>query len=125
MLKKRLGAEAIEKEGLWGVNVISLYYKIPSTLIIPEGCEEIGYAAFWKCIRLKKVIIPKSLKRIGDYAFRICSGLEEVVISKNVEEIGRGAFYRCSNAIIILEKPESEFEFIESGAFYLCKNIVC
>lgn len=125
MLKKRLGAEAIEKEGLWGVNVIGLYYKIPSTLIIPEGCVEIGYAAFWKCIRLKKVIIPKSLKRIGDYSFRNCSGLEEVVIPENVEEIGDCAFYRCSNATIILEKLVSEFEFIESSAFYLCKNVVC
>ena len=47
MLKKRLGLEAIERDNSFtgGVSV-KTYFKIPSTLIIPEGCEKIGAGAF-------------------------------------------------------------------------------
>lgn len=124
MLKKRLGIEAIEKEGLWGVSVIGLYFKIPPPLIIPEGCESIGKFTFWKCMRLKKVIIPKSLKRIGRFAFRCCLGLEEVVIPRSVEIIERGAFYKCENAVIILEKPGSGFKESPANIFYKCKEVI-
>lgn len=44
MLKKRLGIEAIEVSR-WN-NLIFSVYKIPSSLIIPEGVEKIGNRAF-------------------------------------------------------------------------------
>ena len=97
MLKKRLGIEAIEKEGLWEVSVISLYFKIPSPLIIPEGC-----------------------KKIGDWTFEYCDRLEKVIIPKSVERIGVKAFWKCRNATVILGKPRSEFKEIEEDAFFWC-----
>ena len=64
MLKKKLGIEGIE------IGYPSyFYFKTPSTLIIPEGCREIGDDAFRKCKGLKKVVIPKSVVEIGNFYF--------------------------------------------------------
>ena len=70
MLKKRLGAEAIESS--WSFDYIYLYYKIPSTLIIPESCKVIGRHAFDGCWNIKKVIIPESVEWIGSCIFSGC-----------------------------------------------------
>ena len=99
MLKKKLGIEAIEKNWNIRVDYIDAYYKIPSTLIIPEGCREIGDAAF-RCGELKKVVIPES-----------------------VEWIGYCAFYGCRQATIVIQKPRSEFKYIGSCAFDYCKGV--
>ena len=42
MLKKKLGIESVERN--WSVSAGYLidYYKIPSSLVIPEGCEKVG-----------------------------------------------------------------------------------
>ena len=99
MLKKRLGIEAIEMVN-WDYDFIYNYYKIPSTLIIPEGCKKIGKYAFSGCLNLKKVIISGSVNRIGD-----------------------SAFWGCEDAEVILEKPEWEFKRIGDYAFYNCKSV--
>lgn len=99
MLKKRLGIEAIEIVD-WSYDFIYSYYKIPSTLVIPEGCKKIGKYVFSGCLNLKKVIIPGSVDRIGD-----------------------AAFYGCEDAEVIIEKPESEFKRIGDQAFYDCKSV--
>lgn len=94
MLKKRLGIEAIERD--WSLMSKSYYYyKIPTALIIPEGCVRIGRFVFWRWEKLRKVEIPKS-----------------------VEEIGYRAFGYCENAKIILEKPMREFKSIGYNAFH-------
>ena len=144
MLKKRLGAEGIEK--VWSEGHISYYYKIPTSIIIPEGCKEIGYYAFLDCRKLKKVEIPGSVKSIGVHAFNGCYNLKEVVIPEGVESIGHYAFYccrdlkkveisgsveyidswafgGCENAEVILKKPWSEFKGIASNAFMNCKSV--
>lgn len=97
MLKKRLGAEAIESS--WSFDYIFLYYRIPPTLIIPEGCNVIGRCAFHGCDGLKKVVIPESVKWIG-----------------------RCAFLGCGSEVI-LRKPKSKFKYIEEDAFSFCKSV--
>lgn len=144
MLKKRLGIEGIEKS--WKANNIYYYYKIPSTLIIPEGCREIGMQAFQDCNVLEKLKIPGSVKSIGVWSFLRCYGLKEVVISesreevtinysafylcknlkkvvipRNVVKIGGLAFLSCSNAEIVLESNKDRK--IERDAFSGCKSI--
>lgn len=81
MLKKKLGIEAIEED--WEYDCIYNYYKISSTLIIPEGNKRIGNSAFWGCdkatIILKK---PRSeFKFIGSCAFKICKNVKEEIRS--------------------------------------------
>lgn len=97
MLKKKLGFEAIEKD--WAFDYTFYYYKIPSTLIIPEGCE-----------------------KIGRYAFNSCWWLKKVEISESVDWIGRCAFPGYEIEIII-RKPMSEFRHIGDCAFGFCKNV--
>lgn len=144
MLKKRLGAEGIEK--VWNEDHISYYYKIPSSLIIPEGCERIGvcaflecrrlkkvsipgsvkkirYGAFWGCEKLIEVIIPEGVERIGYRAFEGCKELEKVIVPKSVKFIGDCAFIGCDKATIILKKRKKDFEEIGDKAFSCCKYV--
>ena len=100
MLRKKLGVEAIERNWSYSKMISAYYFKIPSTLIIPESCNRIGAAAFCGSLELKKVIIPKGIKYIGNYAF-----------------------WDCSKAIIILKKLESEFKYIGSCAIDDCKDV--
>ena len=93
MLRKKLGTEAIERNWGWEKNLTN-HFKIPSPLIIPEGCEKIGRNAFRGCEELEKVEIPKS-----------------------VEKIGYCAFCDCYNATIILRKKEENFKFLGVCAF--------
>ena len=122
MLKKRLGAEAIERKWDWD-NKLLLLFKIPSTLIIPESCERIGNWAFYYCQKLRKVIISEGCKWIRSHAFMGCCKLEEVVIPESVDWIGYAAFNRCENATIILKKPKNDFESIEEQAFKGCRDV--
>lgn len=144
MLKKRLGIEGIEKS--WEAKNINYYYKISSTLIIPEGCREIGMQAFQDCNVLERLKIPGSVKSIGVWSFLRCYGLREVVISesreevtidysafylcknlkkviipRNVVKIGGLAFLSCENAEIVLESNKDRK--IERDAFSGCKSI--
>lgn len=100
MLKKKLGINAIERNYFYFNACSEDFFKIPSSLVIPEGCEWIGYAAFISCEELKKVEIPESVKEIGDEAF--CG---------------------CYNATIILKKPEHKFKFIGENALDDCKDV--
>ena len=100
MLKKRLGIEMIEINWDTRIDYIYDYFKIPSILIIPEGCVSIGRSIFWKCKGLKKVEIPESVKIIGN-----------------------NAFLSCENANIILEKPMRAFKHVGNYAFEGCKSV--
>ena len=143
MLKKRLGIEAIERN--WGNRKpIPSYFKIPSSLTIPEGCENVGGCAFQDCNVLERLKIPGSVKSIGVWSFLRCYGLKEVVISesrdyvainysafylcknlekveipRNVNRIGGLAFLGCEKAEIVLEINKDRV--IERDAFYSCK----
>ena len=102
MLKKKLGINAIERYWCGSLlkRAVPYYFKVPSALIISEGCKKIGERAFEYCDRLEKVVIPKSVERIGDCAF-----------------------WGCKNATITLKKHKSEFEYLNSTAFEDCKDV--
>jgi len=123
MLKKRLGLEAIEVN--WASINLSIkhFFKVPTTFVIPDGCEIVGNYAFYECVEMKKVIIPESVEEIGDFAFCGCWWLEEVVIPVSVEYIGDCAFEDCREATIILKKPESEFRYVGPWAFDGCRHV--
>lgn len=95
MLRKKLGIEAIEINWINRFGSIKNYFKIPSTLVIPKGCE-----------------------KVGRYAFCCCDMLEKVVIPESVEEISGEAFCHCYKATIILQKPRNKFKYIAVSAFH-------
>ncbi|MBR2341017.1 MAG: leucine-rich repeat protein [Clostridia bacterium] len=65
-------------------------------LIIPEGVEKIGYAAFSN-VKIKKVVIPASVTEISAYAFAGCTNLETVVFLCDLKEIAPYTFQGCSS----------------------------
>lgn len=144
VLKKKLGLEAIEI--CYRLGSRRLYFKIPSSLTIPEGCVRIGNWAFNGCYNLKEVKIPESVERLGyatfmdcknlgeikisasvkiieGSAFKDCKKLREVVIPGSVEEVWHYVFYGCTDTDIILRKHKSEFKHLDSTAFFSCRNV--
>ena len=113
MLKKRIGIEAIEKD--WSLRK---YFKIPTSLIIPEGCGNVGTWTFYFCDNIEKVVIPKSVRWIGEGAFEWCRSLKEVEISNGCKRIGARVFAGCMKIEEIVI-PESVVR-IEEGAFSTC-----
>lgn len=98
MLKKKLGAGAIERKWIDCIGTIRNYFKIPSTLVIPGNVKNIEDWAFFCCERLKEVIIPGSVKRIGVEAFRGCTNAEitiEMRLNDILRYISPNAFLGC------------------------------
>ena len=113
---------------------------------IPDGVEEIGYAAFYHCDELAEVIIPDSVTEIGAAAFAqtpwfksweqggsdwlivgdgillAYKGSDSVVsVPPQVKRIGAAAFKDC-NTITKVIIPDS-VEVIGEAAFENCGNL--
>ena len=78
-------------------------------LSLPESLTTIGYAAFYRCLKLAEVDLPTSLITIGKYAFQE-TALDSITIPQNVSTIGEAAFAKCSNL--------SHFQVNESNPYY-------
>ena len=102
----------------------------PEDLVIPEGIEIIGPAAFVsknKFLRsnIKSVKFPDSLKKIGNDAFVQCTDLTDIQFGNGLECIEKNAFASCRGLEEIV-LPDS-LRVIESQAFIGCsklKNVV-
>lgn len=68
-----------------------------TTVILPEGLEEIGSGAFANCTAIRGIFIPEGVKLIGSGAFEGCTGLEAIYVPSSVAIIGRNAFRGCSD----------------------------
>ena len=53
------------------------------TVIIGDGCEEVGFSAFENCTALGSVILPDSIKEICGGAFKNCPRLRNVFLPAN------------------------------------------
>lgn len=63
-------------------------------LVIEDGIEEIGGAAFRNNL-IEEVVIPDSVKTIGGGAFSNNEHLKKVTLSKGLTEIAPSVFYGC------------------------------
>lgn len=114
---------------------------------IPDGVEEIGYAAFYHCDSLTDVVIPQSVQNIEVAAFAKTPWLTDweqngngdflivgdgilldyrgeggiVAIPDSVKQIGAEAFKEC-DSITGVQIPDS-VEIIGEAAFAGCKNL--
>jgi len=50
-------------------------------LNIPEGVQEIGYSAFYRCLGITKVSLPSTLKKVGANAFADCTDIRIVNVT--------------------------------------------
>ena len=65
-----------------------------TSVVIPEGVEEIQKYAFYNCSGLQSVTLPDSVKFVREYSFYNDIDLETINLDK-VEVIGREAFKNC------------------------------
>ena len=110
------------------------------TVTLPEGLENIGYAAFKgmnisemklpntvtsisesafaNCTKLSSVVLPNSLTSIGSHAFTGCSALQEITIPGKVTNIGKLAFANSGLQKVVLSDGITSitaFAFAECG----------
>lgn len=90
------------------------------TVILPDGVEEIGFAAFDGLRALETINIPSSVKIIDDFAFRWCESLKNVYIPDGLTEIGREAFYGSGITSIDLSRTQAK---IDEGVFAYCAGL--
>lgn len=119
MLKKRLGVEAIERS--WGEYFMYNYFKIPSSLTIPESVKRIGHWAFSGCLGLKEVVILNGCTNIECCAFKDCYNLEKIDIPESVEVIGDFAFKECEKLERIVAVG---LLILKDYAFWGCRRLV-
>lgn len=77
------------------------------SLIIEDGIEEIGGAAFRNNL-IEEVIIPDSVKLVGGGAFSNCESLKKVTLSKSLTKILPSTFYGCPITEISLPEGLTE-----------------
>ena len=75
----------------------SVSFKMPDEYTVPDGVEEIGEKAFFKCENLKKINLPIGLRVIGKKAFEGCKNLETLIIPETVSKIDARAFFGCKS----------------------------
>lgn len=91
------------------------------SVVVSEGIEIIGIAAFQKCSALTKVELPETVTKIARDAFKSCSKLKNLQIPHSVEEIGDNAFFNCrSLSEVTLSK---QIRSIGYKAFASCRKI--
>ncbi|WP_298484082.1 leucine-rich repeat protein [uncultured Ruminococcus sp.] len=66
-----------------------------TSIVLPEGLERIGNAAFYFCEDLGNVTLPESLESIGASAFYHCTSMTKIVIPDHVTSIEESAFAEC------------------------------
>lgn len=92
-----------------------------TSVVIPEGVEEVQKYAFYNCQSLKKVVLPESIKFVREYAFYNDTDLADINLEK-VQVIGREAFKNCEK----LELGDNELSKVYAigvRAFEGCKSI--
>jgi hypothetical protein len=68
-----------------------------TSIKIPDSTMDIGFDAFWMCIRLENALLPASLERMESGVFSHCSVLRSINIPDGVVSIENGAFRDCKN----------------------------
>ena len=104
---KKLGYASANMEVVVGECIFAFNENL-ETVIIENGVEEIGGAAFFDARAIKNVVIPNSVKTLGVAAFGNCISLESLVIPASVTRIDAGAFYDCVKLTDIYYKGSQE-----------------
>ena len=97
-----------------------------TTILLPEGLEQISERAFANLRHLRGICLPTSCRSIGAEAFRGCSALEAVYVPLEIRQIGPDAFAGCASVHYIFYSGfHSDWqklcsEFITPFTYVLC-----
>ena len=94
-----------------------------TSINIPDSVTSIGNSAFDGCESLTSINIPDSVTSIGNSAFRSCKSLTSINIPNSVTSIGDSAFRSCKS-LTNINIPDSVTS-IGKSAFSWCKSLTC
>ena len=89
-----------------------------TSVVLPEGLEEIQDAAFRYTPYLYTVILPQTLRKIGTCAFQLCESLRTIEIPNSVIEMGDSVFQDCMSLLTV--KISDSIKVIPVGTFSYC-----
>ena len=89
-----------------------------TTVVLPEGLEEIESGAFSGCLNLKNINFPTTLWMIHEYVFANCTSLKKVVLSDKISVDPYAFRYSGLETLIIGRNC-----FIEDCSFVDCRNL--
>ena len=81
--------------------------------LIPNDVTKIDFAAFLGSKGLTSIVIPEGVQEIGSSSFEE-TGLTSIRIPRSVKEIGNFAFYGCNNLTSVVAKKEEPVELAYS-----------
>jgi len=90
-------------------------------VVLNEGLQTIGRAAFSNCSSLERITLPSTLTEISVETFYECTRLREVILHEGIQKIGRGSFVGCT-ALEYITIP-STVTVISSDTFYGCERL--
>ena len=93
-----------------------------TTVVVSDGINHIGAAAFYDCNNLYSVKMADSVTSVGAYAFAYSENLSTVNLSKKLETIGERAFEKCTSLNSV--KIPSGTKTIGTAAFYQCESLI-
>ena len=80
----------------------AFYYSDLTSLVIPEGVEEVADNGCDQCYRLASIKYPSTLKKIGQSAFCSCNAGPDIILPEGLESIGNYAFsWSNSNKLVL------------------------
>ena len=80
------------------------------SVVIPKGCNRLGFGAFSGCVSLESVTFPEGLTIIDNQCFVGCSKLSQVHLPSTLKYIGTWAFSDC---------PIASVDFLPEGLLFL------
>jgi len=111
-----VGVTEFEEKVFWG---FGYYYQL-ETLIVADGVEKIGKAAFSCFKHLVSASLPDSVSEIGDDIFAGCDLLSSVSLPKNLTKIN-GMFHKCKS-LKHIDIPDTVTQ-IDNWAFCNCDSL--
>ena len=102
-----------------------------TSIVIPDGVEDIDTRAFYRCRKLESITLPQQLRAIANEAFMECESFESILIPENVISIGHGIFSGCaklssitvSGGNTIFSSPDNSNAIISGQTLIAgCKN---